>query len=1125
MPSETASPLLNCGDYIKDRWKVTRKIGGGGFGEIFEAVDTTSGEAIAIKIESARQTKQVLKMEVAVLKALQGRDHVCRFIACGRNERFNYVVMSLVGRNLAELRRSQPRGMFTISTTLRLGKQILLGIKNIHSVGFLHRDIKPSNFAMGRTSATCRTVYMLDFGLSRQYTNAAGDIRQARTVAGFRGTVRYASINAHHNREMGCHDDLWSLLYMLVEFVNGQLPWRKIKDKEQVGILKEKFDDKALLKHMPHEMLDLYHHISNLQYYDKPDYEYVYSLFEKSIARKNICDSDPFDWERGCGEGSVTTTTTSTPPRGDRHTAGPAGMEIVSGVAEAANTEHEMEEADNLLDEPEPAGRQPPRILNELHPVANIISGSMVGSPRRRLPIPQAQITPTNEYNDEEPELLHIKGNGNYSTDMNFNAKPQINPEKVAIDTKEEVEVGSKRHSDAVFNHDVKKQAKDKSVVISEKLQTRLPVLQNTPASSKDIIVPTPLHLQKLADINFTEDVPYENALETNPARRSNPKLLVDDNTATKNNTKEYKPDHKKLAVIPSIDIISAEKDLYSTERSDQDKLPVMILGKIGILPQSNMEDDDNKISMNSNINSTVNTHAQAWDGGFNKNVQESQNTNKLGPENSDLLPAKDMVVTKFDIDEENIELMAEFDAYDASSLEKQKNDGKGHLLQTKMPFITHGNKSIDDVFGVKERFATSKNNNSSSPSLVCSDGSNTGYNAEGSAAEGQNDLSPDLFSSSSREVKKKASRFSGNITPLSRRLLQRSVSDVSESSESARKKFTKKQADQFDKKATTKQSLNLPKKKNLSDLFVSSLDEQPHSISASTEDSRQRTPRHVRSPLLPIEQLSELRENANEMSDDINLDALKKTPRSAQTINSLNEATPKHSRIPVRISLVASPVSMKNEPSTLQDSSKRSLLNTVLDNTNKTTSNKAQQKAEAKSLQSQSQSQSQQLIPRPPECKRPTTSAVQAARRRRYKPIESSSKSSPNNSKFKSLQGIGVSSSVKALKLNYSSPMQGSSTGRVDRLNSSNEDSITQSNSRSLIGRRGRNQIDLQRKISPVKTNKEVKTTFSKTDSAKKTSSKLARSALSTRGTDKTETKKNSFFSSRKTFDKPSKR
>lgn len=48
------------------------------------------------------------------------------------------------------------------------------------------------------------------------------------------GTVRYASLNAHKNKEMGRHDDLWSLFYMLAEFVNGQLPWRKIKDKEQV---------------------------------------------------------------------------------------------------------------------------------------------------------------------------------------------------------------------------------------------------------------------------------------------------------------------------------------------------------------------------------------------------------------------------------------------------------------------------------------------------------------------------------------------------------------------------------------------------------------------------------------------------------------------------------------------------------------------------------------------------------------------------------------------------------------------------------------------------------------------------------------------------------------------------
>lgn len=52
---------------------------------------------------------------------------------------------------------------------------------------------------------------------------------------------------------MGRHDDLWSLFYMLVEFLTGQLPWRKIKDKEQVGIMKEKYDHSQFLKCLPSE--------------------------------------------------------------------------------------------------------------------------------------------------------------------------------------------------------------------------------------------------------------------------------------------------------------------------------------------------------------------------------------------------------------------------------------------------------------------------------------------------------------------------------------------------------------------------------------------------------------------------------------------------------------------------------------------------------------------------------------------------------------------------------------------------------------------------------------------------------------------------------------------------------
>ena len=44
---------------ISDKWKITKKIGGGGFGEIYQAAIIGSEEPVAIKVESAKQSKQV----------------------------------------------------------------------------------------------------------------------------------------------------------------------------------------------------------------------------------------------------------------------------------------------------------------------------------------------------------------------------------------------------------------------------------------------------------------------------------------------------------------------------------------------------------------------------------------------------------------------------------------------------------------------------------------------------------------------------------------------------------------------------------------------------------------------------------------------------------------------------------------------------------------------------------------------------------------------------------------------------------------------------------------------------------------------------------------------------------
>ncbi|XP_019746124.1 tau-tubulin kinase 2 isoform X2 [Hippocampus comes] len=349
--------ILSVLSLVKERWKVVKKIGGGGFGEIYEALDLLTRVSVALKVESAQQPKQVLKMEVAVLKKLQGKDHVCRFVGCGRNDRFNYVVMELQGRNLADLRRSMSRGTFSISTTLRLGRQILEAIESIHSVGFLHRDIKPSNFAMGRFPSTCRTCYMLDFGLARQFTNSCQEVRPPRPVAGFRGTVRYASVNAHKNKEMGRHDDLWSLFYMLVEFLVGQLPWRKIKDKEHVGKLKDTYDHRLMLKHLPAEFSVFLEHISSLDYFTKPDYQLLMSVFDNSMKTYNVVENDPYDWERTSTDGTLVISASATTPQHlTRLTPAHMGManaSVIPGDLLRENTEEvlqdeQLSDADNI---------------------------------------------------------------------------------------------------------------------------------------------------------------------------------------------------------------------------------------------------------------------------------------------------------------------------------------------------------------------------------------------------------------------------------------------------------------------------------------------------------------------------------------------------------------------------------------------------------------------------------------------------------------------------------------------------------------------------------------------------------------------------------------------------------
>ncbi|EPZ36733.1 Protein kinase, ATP binding site domain-containing protein [Rozella allomycis CSF55] len=304
---------LNKGFNLKDRWEISQKIGQGAFGQTYTAFDKLTSEHVAVKIEPLANKKQVLKVEVTLLRKLQDTPYVARYIGCGRQDDFNFMAMELLGKNISELRKKRYDHCFSLATTALLAKQMLGGIQAIHDHGYLHRDVKPviinivinkSNFVMGLRRSTEPSLYgrsrcyIIDFGLSRRHMDNNNQIREPRETAGFRGTARYASIASHQNKELGRKDDLWSLFYIILECLTGGLPWRREKEKEKIGEMKMKLHTPELVEKQPAPLLEMMKYLDSLQYADRPNYSYLNKLVDNLFELSNEPPDIPYDWER-----------------------------------------------------------------------------------------------------------------------------------------------------------------------------------------------------------------------------------------------------------------------------------------------------------------------------------------------------------------------------------------------------------------------------------------------------------------------------------------------------------------------------------------------------------------------------------------------------------------------------------------------------------------------------------------------------------------------------------------------------------------------------------------------------------------------------------------------------------
>uniref|UniRef100_A0A8R1XYI3 non-specific serine/threonine protein kinase n=1 Tax=Onchocerca volvulus TaxID=6282 RepID=A0A8R1XYI3_ONCVO len=327
---------LNPGDQV-DRWHIDKKLGEGGFGAVYLVSDPTGKYALKVEgvneqiqaflrncyclttnikfkmsnlnyVFGQKDIFQVLKMEVYVLTELNKRNnrHFCKIEDKGRFGSFNYVVMTLVGKSLqVDLRKANPAQHFSMGTALGAGIQALEALEDLHSIGYLHRDVKPGNYTIGRPELNeLRKVYVLDFGMCRKYTSAQNIIRKPRAAAGFRGTVRYAPISCHLQRELCRKDDVETWIYMQVEITTGNLPWKNIADMNQVGEYKKRCRFEPALSELmggcAPELRQILQIVDALKYYDQPPYQQIYQLMRQSFQSTGTQEF-PYDWEKPGG--------------------------------------------------------------------------------------------------------------------------------------------------------------------------------------------------------------------------------------------------------------------------------------------------------------------------------------------------------------------------------------------------------------------------------------------------------------------------------------------------------------------------------------------------------------------------------------------------------------------------------------------------------------------------------------------------------------------------------------------------------------------------------------------------------------------------------------------------------
>jgi serine/threonine protein kinase len=286
---------------VGGKFRLSKRIGGGSFGEIFLATNVQTGEEVAVKLENKRTKHPQLIYESKLMRALTGGLGLPEVFSAGSEGEYNFMVMDLLGPSLEDLCGGGKRRM-SLKSVLMLGEQMVARLEYIHTRHFLHRDVKPDNFTMGLGSKA-HLVYVIDFGLAKRYfdprTRQHIPYKEGKSLT---GTARYASISTHLGIEQARRDDLESLCYVLIYLLKGQLPWQGLQARTR----KEKYDRimevkmntplNVLCADLPDEFEQFLQSCRTLRFTDAPDYEHLKHLLREAFSRSSYVQDFVYDW-------------------------------------------------------------------------------------------------------------------------------------------------------------------------------------------------------------------------------------------------------------------------------------------------------------------------------------------------------------------------------------------------------------------------------------------------------------------------------------------------------------------------------------------------------------------------------------------------------------------------------------------------------------------------------------------------------------------------------------------------------------------------------------------------------------------------------------------------------------